>query len=102
MISLNGISHFYSIDRFNFKMSGANGVIDHLGAASVEAMDTSDASNTIPTRFTVKPSINTKSQANKPIDSGKIFLLDSHRNLSIISSQLNQSFTSRKKEIVSI
>jgi len=52
----------------NFKMPGSNGVIDHPGAASVEAMDTSDASNPISStssRLTVKPSTINKQQLNK-------------------------------------
>lgn len=62
-------------------MSGANGGIDHPGGASVEAMDTSDASNSVSSRFTVKPSTNTKLQLNKPIGQGK-YLLDSQQRLS--------------------
>ena len=57
-------------------MSGANGVTDHQGGASVEAMDTSDASNPISSssssRFTVKQTTNNKQQSNKPISPGKI------------------------------
>jgi hypothetical protein len=62
--------------RFNFKMSGANGVTDHPGAASVEAMDTSDASNHISSstssRITVKPTTNNKQQSTKPMSPGMI------------------------------
>jgi hypothetical protein len=56
-------------------MSGSNGVIDHLGAASVEAMDTSDASNLVSStnsRYTVKPSTINKQQSNKPMSPGMI------------------------------
>ena len=54
-------------------MSGANGVTDHPGAASVEAMDTSDASNLISSsRFTAKPSTVNKQPANKSISPGRI------------------------------
>ncbi|CAF1085362.1 unnamed protein product [Rotaria sp. Silwood1] len=61
---------------FHFKMSGSNGVIDQVGAASVEAMDTSDISNPMSSssssRFTVKSSTNTKQQSNKPMSPGMI------------------------------
>ncbi|CAF0735730.1 unnamed protein product [Rotaria sordida] len=60
---------------FHFKMSGSNGVIDPVGAASVEAMDTSDVSNPISSssssRFTVKPLINIKQQPNKSMSPEK-------------------------------
>jgi len=52
-------------------MSGANGVIDHPGGASVEAMDTSDASNSISSRFPVKISTINKQQSNKPMSPGR-------------------------------
>lgn len=57
-------------------MAGANGVSDHPGGASVEAMDTSDASNPLSSnnsRFTVKPSAINK-QLNKPMSPGMIYL----------------------------
>ena len=66
-------------------MSGANGVIDQPGGASVEAMDTSDASNSVSSRFTVKPSTMNKQQSNKPISPGKYSLLSRQRS-SIVSS----------------
>ena len=62
-------------------MSGANGVIDHLGGASVEAMDTSDASNPLSSsssRFTVKTSTNTKQLPNKSISPGRNSLFVVH------------------------
>ncbi len=52
-------------------MSGPNGIIDHLGGASVEAMDTSDASNSISSRFIVKPYATNKQQSNKPMSPGR-------------------------------
>jgi hypothetical protein len=58
-------------------MSGANGVIDHPGGTSVEAMDTSDVSNLLSSnssRFAVKPSTINKQQLNKPISPGIIFI----------------------------
>ena len=63
--------------RFNFKTPVVNGVTDHPNAASVEAMDTSDASNPISSsssRFTVKPATNNKQQLNKPMSPGRILL----------------------------
>jgi hypothetical protein len=51
-------------------MSGANGVTDHPGGASVEAMDTSDVSNSISSRFPSKPSAVNKQQSNKPMSPG--------------------------------
>lgn len=63
-------------------MSGANGVIDHLGGASVEAMDTSDASNPLSSttsRTTSKSSTTNKPQSNKPINPGRkvsVFIMD--------------------------
>ncbi len=59
-------------------MSGSNGVIDHPGATSVEAMDTSDISNTISSnlsRFPGKSSTINKQQSNKPMSPGMIFSL---------------------------
>jgi hypothetical protein len=56
-------------------MSGSNGVIDHPGGASVEAMDTSDPSNPLSSnssRFTVKPSTINKQQSNKPMSPSMI------------------------------
>ena len=57
-------------------MAGINGIGDHPGAASVEAMDTSDVSNLISSsassRFTAKSSTSNKQQANKSISPGRI------------------------------
>jgi p70 ribosomal S6 kinase len=62
------ISPEAAFQTFNFKMSGPNGSIDHPGGASVEAMDTSDVSNSISSRFPVKSSIiNRQQSSNKPM-----------------------------------
>ncbi|CAF0839162.1 unnamed protein product [Adineta ricciae] len=52
-----------AIQAFNFKMSGSNGMIEHPGAASVEAMDTGDSLNPISSsasRFPGKTTTTTK------------------------------------------
>jgi hypothetical protein len=63
-----------SSQRFNFKISGANGMNEHPGAASVEAMDTGDLLTPIgsASRPTVKSSIMNKQPLAKPIYSGKV------------------------------
>ncbi|CAF1351326.1 unnamed protein product [Adineta ricciae] len=52
-----------AIQAFNFKMSGSNGMMEHPGAASIEAMDTGDSVNPMSSsasRFPGKSTITTK------------------------------------------